>query len=143
MKTQIIIQVFYWMTCFSKHGNVQDRKIKAASTYNLASDHFNDHPLSFWDFHGRNIIEHLSLNKGDIILDVGCGAGASAIPAAEMAGEEGKVIIGRIDLAEKLLEYGQKKAAKMNLKNVEFRLVTWRNLKTIFLKIIMIIIKAV
>ena len=111
-------------------NNIKDGKIKAASTYNSASDHFNDYPLSFWDFHGRKTIEHLSLNKGDIVLDVGCGAGASAIPAAEVVGEDGKVI--GIDLAEKLLEYGQKKAAKKNLKNIEFRVGDMEKLEDYF-----------
>jgi ubiquinone/menaquinone biosynthesis C-methylase UbiE len=110
--------------------NVQDGKIKAASSYNSASDHFNDHPLSFWDFRGRKTIEHLRLNKGDIVLDVGCGAGASAIPAAKVVGQDGKVI--GIDLAEKLLEYGQKKAAKMNLKNIEFRVCDMEKLEDYF-----------
>lgn len=111
-------------------GNVQDEKIKAASAYNSASDHFNDYPLSFWDFHGRKTIEYLSLNKGDIVLDVGCGAGASAIPAAEVVGKDGKVV--GIDLAEKLLEYGKKKATKMNLKNIEFRVGDMEKLEDYF-----------
>jgi hypothetical protein len=70
--------------------NVQPGKIKAAITYNSASDHFNDCPLSFWDFHGRKTIEHLTLKKGDIVLYIGCRAGASAIPAAQVVAEGGK-----------------------------------------------------
>jgi ubiquinone/menaquinone biosynthesis C-methylase UbiE len=70
-------------------GDPQDEKIKTTTTYNLASDHNNESPLAFWDLHGRKTIENLRLNKGDFVLHVGCGAGTSVIPAAEMVGEEG------------------------------------------------------
>ena len=58
-------------------------KLKAASTYNAAADHFDDGPLAFWDRYGRGTIERLRLKPGSVVLDVGCGSGASAIPAAE------------------------------------------------------------
>ena len=67
-------------------------KLKAATTYNAAADHFDDGPLAFWDRYGRETIERLQLKPGSIVLDVGCGSGASAIPAAKAVGPHGRVI---------------------------------------------------
>src|SRR3954464_544782 len=83
-------------------------KLKAAKTYNAAADHFDDGPLAFWDRYGRATIERLRLKRGSVVLDVGCGSGASAIPAAKVVGANGRVI--GIDLAERLLALAQAKA---------------------------------
>src|SRR5690349_10076434 len=61
-------------------------KLKAEATYNAAADHFDGGPLAFWDRYGRRTIERLSLASGSSVLDVGCGSGASAIPAAITVG---------------------------------------------------------
>jgi len=95
-------------------------KIKAATTYNSAADHFDDTPLNFWSRYGRNTVERLSLRAGSTVLDVGCGTGASAVPAAEIVGPSGSVI--GVDLAEKLLEQARAKATQRHLQNVTFRL---------------------
>jgi ubiquinone/menaquinone biosynthesis C-methylase UbiE len=94
-------------------------KLKAASTYNAAADHFDDGPLAFWDRYGRGTIERLALAPGAMVLDVGCGSGASAIPAAKAVGPHGHVI--GIDLADRLLAIARAKAISQKLKNIEFR----------------------
>src|SRR4029079_17872963 len=83
-------------------------KLKAATTYNAAADHFDDGPLAFWDRYGQRTIEQLRLKPGSIVLDVGCGSGASAMPAAKVVGMHGRVI--GVDLAERLLALAQAKA---------------------------------
>jgi ubiquinone/menaquinone biosynthesis C-methylase UbiE len=95
-------------------------KIKAAMTYNSAADHFDDEPLAFWERTGRHTVERLHLAPGATMLDVGCGTGASAIPAAGSVGPTGQVT--GVDLAEKLLEQARAKAAQRGLQNVTFRL---------------------
>src|SRR4029079_8098195 len=94
-------------------------KLKAATTYNAAADHFDDGPLAFWDRYGRGTVERLRLKPGSTVLDVGCGSGASAIPAAQTVGPRGRVI--GVDLAERLLALAQAKADAQNLSNIEFR----------------------
>ena len=93
-------------------------KVKAAATYNAAADHFDDTPLAFWSRYGQRTVDRLGLTAGDIVLDVGCGSGASAIPAAQSVGPVGQVI--GVDLSERLLELGRDKAARSGLRNVEF-----------------------
>jgi len=94
-------------------------KLKAEATYNAAADHFDDRPLAFWDRYGRRTIDRLSPATGSSVLDVGCGSGASAVPAAIMVGPQGRVI--GIDLAERLLAIARSKSAAQNLQNVEFQ----------------------
>ena len=95
-------------------------KLKAAATYDSASDHFDDIPLAFWSVYGRRTVERLALTAGATLLDVGCGTGASAIPAAEKVGAGGHVI--GVDLAAKLLDLAREKAARHHLNNITFRL---------------------
>jgi ubiquinone/menaquinone biosynthesis C-methylase UbiE len=96
-----------------------DAKARATSTYNAAADSYDDPANSFWDRFGRQTIERLHLQPGARVLDVCCGSGASAIPAAEKVGPEGFVL--GVDLAEKLLERARSKATKRRLQNLEFR----------------------
>jgi ubiquinone/menaquinone biosynthesis C-methylase UbiE len=96
---------------------IESAKLKAATTYNAAADHFDDGPLGFWDRYGRGTIERLRLKPGSVILDVGCGSGASAIPAGKVVGPHGRVI--GVDLADRLLAMARAKANAQKLQNVE------------------------
>lgn len=97
----------------------EDAKQKAATTYNAASD-FYDHPVnSFWERYGRATVARLLINPGARVLDVCCGSGASAIPAAEAVGRQGFVL--GVDLAENLLTLARAKAKERDLNNIEFR----------------------
>jgi ubiquinone/menaquinone biosynthesis C-methylase UbiE len=98
---------------------MEPSKLKAAATYNAAADHFDDGPLAFWDRYGERTVARLKLAPGATVLDVGCGSGASAIPAAREVGPKGRVT--GVDLADRLLELAQAKAAEQKLQNVEFR----------------------
>ena len=96
-----------------------DAKQRAMSTYNAAAD-FYDHPVNtFWEWYGQQTVSRLRLEPGAKILDVCCGSGASAIPAAKAVGPNGFVL--GIDLAENLIELAKTKASKRGLENIEFR----------------------
>jgi ubiquinone/menaquinone biosynthesis C-methylase UbiE len=98
---------------------LETAKAKAAATYNAAADHFDDAPLAFWERYGRGTVERLGLAEGALVLDAGCGSGASALPAAERVGPAGRVI--GVDLAEGLLQLARAKARDRGLRNVEFQ----------------------
>ncbi len=93
-------------------------KLKAQKTYDLASDYFDARPLGFWARYGERTVERLALPAGAKVLDVACGTGASALPAAEAVGPRGRVI--GVDLSERLLARGREKAIRRGLTNIEF-----------------------
>src|ERR1700741_631365 len=100
-------------------SELEDAKKRAATTYNAASD-FYDHPANtFWGRYGRRSVERLKLAPGERVLDVCCGSGASAIPAAEIVGPAGSVV--GIDLAQNLLELARAKANQRGLTNIRFQ----------------------
>lgn len=101
-------------------------KLKAQIAYNAASDHFDDEPLAFWARTGSGTVDRLALTTGATVLDVGCGTGASAIPAAVAVGPGGSVI--GVDLAGQLLNRAREKARRRGLSNVEFRQGDMENL---------------
>jgi ubiquinone/menaquinone biosynthesis C-methylase UbiE len=70
----------------------ENAQARAAFTYNAASDFYDASPLGFWDYFGRRTIELASIPIGSRVLDVCCGAGASALPTAEAVGPTGNVI---------------------------------------------------
>lgn len=99
--------------------DLETAKKKAATTYNAAAD-FYDHPTNtFWERYGRRTVERIGLIPGQRVLDVCCGSGASALPAARMVAPNGSVVA--IDLAENLLALAREKAKQLNLTNIDFR----------------------
>lgn len=60
------------------------------------------------------------IKEGDVVIDLGSGAGLDCFLAAEKTGDSGKVI--GIDMTEEMIEMARKNAEKQDYKNVEFRL---------------------
>jgi SAM-dependent methyltransferase len=66
------------------------------------------------------------IKKGDIVIDLGAGAGNDCFIARAEAGETGKVI--GIDMTEAMIIRARTNAEKLNYHNVEFRLGEIENL---------------
>lgn len=64
------------------------------------------------------IIEHLDLQPGMFVLDMGCGPGRVAIPAAQKVGKQGKVVA--VDIQAGMLRRAEEKATKAGVNNIEF-----------------------
>src|SRR4030095_8838904 len=94
-------------------------KLKAETAYNAAADYYGADPLGFWARYGRRTVERLRLRRGAHVLDVCCGTGASALPAAQAVNPERQV--SAVELAGELLKLGQAKAQTAGLQCVEFR----------------------
>lgn len=98
--------------------DIEAAKRKVQQTYNAAADHFDAPPLAFWSRCGARTVERLGLPAGGRVLDVCCGSGASALPAARAVGTEG--FVTAVDLSAGLLELARAKANATGLENIEF-----------------------
>ena len=73
-----------------------------------------------------NPVALASLKEGEIVLDLGSGAGFDCFLAANRVGETGRVI--GVDMTPEMLEKARENARKGDFKNVEFRLGEIENL---------------
>jgi ubiquinone/menaquinone biosynthesis C-methylase UbiE len=73
-----------------------------------------------------NPIALASLKEGDIVLDLGSGAGFDCFLAANKVGKTGKVI--GVDMTPEMLDKARENARKGDYQNVEFRLGEIENL---------------
>lgn len=64
------------------------------------------------------IVQHLDLQPGMKVLDIGCGPGRLTIPAAKQVGPRGEVVA--IDLQPGMLRRAQERAQAANLNNIRF-----------------------
>ena len=65
---------------------------------------------------GEALVGSLGIKKGMKVLDLGCGDGTTAIPAAKLGAD----VLG-IDIARNLVEAGNRRAQKEGLKNLKFQ----------------------
>ena len=66
------------------------------------------------------------IKEGDVVLDLGSGAGFDSFLAAKRVGDSGKVI--GVDMTEEMIEKASQNAKNYDYKNVEFRLGDIENL---------------
>ena len=65
---------------------------------------------------GEALVDQLGITKGLAVLDLGCGDGTTAVPAAR----RGAMVLG-VDIARNLVEAGNKRAADEGLDNLRFQ----------------------
>ena len=65
---------------------------------------------------GEAFVEKLGITKGLKVLDLGCGDGTTAVPAAKLGAD----VLG-VDIARNLVEAGKRRAAERGLTNLKFQ----------------------
>lgn len=73
-----------------------------------------------------NPVALASISEGEVVLDLGSGAGFDCFLASDKVGPTGKVI--GIDMTPEMIEKARQNAEKANISNVEFRLGEIENL---------------
>src|SRR3954467_11143464 len=68
--------------------------------------------------HSERIFPSLQVNKGDRVVDAGCGFGDTAIELARLVGPTGSVLA--VDCCDGFLDYGRRDASAAGLGNVTF-----------------------
>jgi ubiquinone/menaquinone biosynthesis C-methylase UbiE len=65
---------------------------------------------------GEAVVQRLGITKGLKVLDLGCGDGTTALPAARLGAD----VVG-VDIAGNLVDAGNRRAAKEGLTNIKFQ----------------------
>lgn len=89
---------------------------RAQRAYDAAADTYDAPANAFWERHGTRTVERLGLRAGARVLDLPCGSGASALPAARTVGPDG-VVVG-VDVSTGLLALARAKAERAGLANL-------------------------
>lgn len=112
---------------------LQDKEMNAASccgaggcsteVYNIMTDDYTSvegyHPEADLALGCGLPTEFAKINPGDVVLDLGSGAGNDCFVARHETGPEGKVI--GVDFTPAMIEKARTNAEKLGLHNVEFR----------------------
>src|SRR6187399_886899 len=65
---------------------------------------------------GEALVQRLAITKGMKVLDLGCGDGTTAMPAAKLGAD----VVG-VDIAQNLVEAGNRRAREHGLTNLKFQ----------------------
>src|SRR5215468_7903011 len=65
---------------------------------------------------GESLVGTFGITKGQNVLDLGCGDGTTALPAAKL----GAQVLG-VDIARNLVEAGNRRAQEQGLTNLRFQ----------------------
>ena len=67
-----------------------------------------------------NPLEYADVQEGDVVVDLGSGAGIDVLLASQLVGESGSAI--GIDMTPEMIQKAQRNAEEASAKNVDFRL---------------------
>ena len=65
---------------------------------------------------GEALVREIGITRGAKVLDLGCGDGTTAVPAASLGAD----VLG-VDIARNLVEAGNRRAGALGLRNLRFR----------------------
>src|SRR5262245_38471014 len=75
---------------------------------------------------GEALVHRIGVSRGLKVLDLGCGDGTTALPAARAGAD----VLG-VDIARNLVEAGNRRAAEAGLTNIRFQQGDATNLQAI------------
>ncbi|QNS09317.1 class I SAM-dependent methyltransferase [Streptomyces xanthii] len=96
-------------------------KTKVTAAFNGAAATYDRLDVEFFTPMGSRLVERARPRPGERVLDVGCGLGATLLPAARLIGDEGSAL--GIDIAAAMIEEAGKEAERQGITNVEVRVM--------------------
>ncbi len=95
----------------------QQRKAMLRETFDTVSGGYDGGALRFFPRSAEHVVELLGPRGDEQVLDVACGTGHAALALARML-PRGRVTA--VDFSPGMLERARKKAAKLNVRNIDF-----------------------
>ncbi|MEG8280471.1 class I SAM-dependent methyltransferase [Streptomyces sp. AHA2] len=96
-------------------------KTKVTAAFNGAAAAYDRLGVEFFTPMGKRLVEFADPRPGRRLLDVGCGLGATLLPAAQRLGPGGSAL--GIDIAEAMVEEARREAQRQGIGNVELRVM--------------------
>lgn len=96
-------------------------KTKVTAAFNGAAATYDRLGVEFFTPMGKRLVEFAGPRPGQRLLDVGCGLGATLLPAARLVGPGGSAL--GIDIAEAMVEEAGREAARQGIGNVDLRVM--------------------
>ncbi|GAA2259190.1 class I SAM-dependent methyltransferase [Streptomyces amakusaensis] len=96
-------------------------KMKVTDAFNEAASTYDRMGVEFFTPMGRRLVERVGPRPGDRVLDIGCGRGATLLPAARLIGPTGHAL--GIDIAPAMVEEARREADRQGVGNVELRVM--------------------
>lgn len=87
----------------------QDAKSWLAGVFDRAAPTYDAMAGAYHEHFGGRLVERAGISDGDAVLDVGCGRGAVAVPAAARVGTSGRVV--GVDLSPEMVRLTQERLA--------------------------------
>ncbi|MEU8891674.1 methyltransferase domain-containing protein [Streptomyces sp. NPDC048442] len=96
-------------------------KTKVTDAFNGAAATYDRLGVEFFTPMGKRLVELSEPKPGQRLLDVGCGLGATLLPAAREVGPEGSAL--GIDIAAAMIDEAGREAARQGITNVALRVM--------------------
>ncbi len=106
--------------------NVSASKEDISKSIGYSNDEINYVPEANLGLGCGNPLALSKIKEGDVVLDLGSGAGFDAFLAAKEVGKTGKII--GVDMTQEMIDKARENAQKYNHNNVEFKLGDIENL---------------
>ncbi len=111
----------------SVSGELQDEKGRVADIFGRAARTYDQTGARFFSLFGERLAGLADISRGQAVLDVACGRGASALPAAEFVGPHGRVV--GIDFAQRMVDELMRDVRALGVRNLEAMVMNAEDLR--------------
>jgi ubiquinone/menaquinone biosynthesis C-methylase UbiE len=95
----------------------RDEKDRVADVFGRVAGTFDRTGPAFFSVFGERLVRLAGIRAGQTVLDVACGRGASALPAARLTGRTGRVVA--VDLAQSMVDELSREATGQGLARLD------------------------